>query len=118
MQGTAVVNHNTSDELVTIETTEARLSIRQTDGQFDLANRDGSPLIHSISAPWSHGAAGFGAAFSLEEGEKAVGLGDVTRDRLQKRDFQTMMWVCNVESYVPIPFMMSNLGWGMLLNTI
>ena len=53
----------------------------------------------------------------LAEGERIVGLGDVTRDRLQKRGYRTMMWVCNVQSYVPIPYIMSTRGWGLLVNT-
>ena len=79
--------------------------------RYDILNlqiRSGvSVNVHTTSAvivletepPWSNAEQGFGAAFSLTKDEKIVGLGAVTRDRIQKRGYNTMMWVCNVQSY-------------------
>ncbi len=93
----------TTAETVIIETSEARLRVDRADGRLSLTRPDGTPLLENNAAPWSNPAEGFGSAFTLAEGERIVGLGDVTRDRLQKRGYRTMMWVCNVESYVPDP---------------
>ena len=66
---------------------------------------------------WSGTDDGWGGQCTLTKDEKLYGMGDVTRERIQKRGFRTVMWVKNVASYVPIPFLMSTNGWAMLLNT-
>ena len=101
---------------VHIRTSGAILSIRPDDGRVTLADAQGQRLIGEALAPWSSPKAGFGAEFSLADDEKLYGLGDVTRDRLQKRGFKTIMWVRNVASYVPIPYVMSSRGWALFLN--
>ncbi|MDZ4198673.1 MAG: glycoside hydrolase family 31 protein [Kiritimatiellia bacterium] len=76
----------------------------------------GKDLLRS-AGPLRSDAAGFSAAFELDDTEKIYGLGDVARDRVEKRGFRTAMWVRNVASYVPIPFLMSSRGWAIFVNT-
>ena len=60
---------------------------------------------------------GYRIHFSLKEGEQFYGLGDVSRNCLDRRGGTYRMWVVNVNSYAPIPFIMSNRGWALLVNT-
>jgi len=101
----------------TIRTKGASLSIDQKDGRLLLHDSQGHPLLKEATSPNSSVASGFSAEFFLEEGERIYGLGDETRDQIQKRAHQTQMWVKNVTCYVPIPFLMSPNGWGLFLNT-
>ena len=104
-------------DTVDIRTAEATLSIGRQDGRVTLLDADGNRLTGDAVAPWSDAETGFGAEFSLAADEGLYGLGDVTRDRLQKRGYKTIMWVRNVASYVPIPYVMSSRGWALFLNT-
>lgn len=55
--------------------------------------------------------------FAAQSGEDWVGFGDQTRDRLYHRGHTADLWVRNVKSYIPVPFFMSTLGAGILVNT-
>ncbi|MDD3925493.1 MAG: glycoside hydrolase family 31 protein [bacterium] len=55
--------------------------------------------------------------FDLSENERLFGLGDQTRDRIEHRGSRARMWVSNVSSYIPIPFLMSSRGYGIFVNT-
>jgi alpha-glucosidase (family GH31 glycosyl hydrolase) len=103
-------------DAVAIATEGARLSIRRADGAFAFADAEGRALTESAGAPWS-GPEGFGAELKLRDDERLYGLGDETRDRLNKRGHRARMWVRDVSCYVPIPFLMSTGGWGLFLNT-
>ena len=105
-----------SDSLL-IKTRKARLEVSRSNGSFTLSRVDGSELVKSVAAPYSSEAAGFGATLSLSKDERIYGLGDVTRDRIQKRGFKTRMWVVNVKSYSPIPVISSTRGWALSVNT-
>ncbi len=100
-----------------IRTGEATLEVGLADGRVTLGDGQGRTLLREAEAAWSDERQGFGAEFHLEEGERLYGLGDVARDRLNRRGYATPMWVKNVVSYVPIPFLMSTRHWGMLINT-
>lgn len=104
-------------ETFNFRTAAAALAVDRTDGRLTLARADGTVLTEQVTPPWSGPDRGFGAVFGLAEGEKLYGLGDVTRDRIEKRGFRTQIWVVNVQSYVPIPYVMSSRGWALFLNT-
>ncbi len=53
----------------------------------------------------------------MEKGERFYGLGDQTRDRLEQSGSSAVMKIENVSSYIPIPFIMSSRGYGLLVNT-
>ena len=100
---------------VTLATAEATLIVSRTDGAFTLTRPDGGTLTRTTTPPRS--GEGFEVSLALAGGEMLYGLGDVTRDRIQKRGYRTQMWVRNVASYVPIPYVMSTRGWALLVNT-
>jgi len=106
-----------SETTVTFQTAAASLAVDKADGQATLRDAEGQVLTQDMTPPWSDAERGFGAEFSLADGERLYGLGDVTRERIQKRGYKTIMWVRNVASYVPIPYVMSSRGWALFLNT-
>ncbi|MBR2385201.1 MAG: glycoside hydrolase family 31 protein [Clostridia bacterium] len=60
---------------------------------------------------------GFNLEIGLDETEYIYGLGDVDRTTLNKRGKKESLWVMNVTSYVPIPYIMSSNGWGIVINS-
>ena len=60
---------------------------------------------------------GFELRFPLAEGERVYGLGDVSRENIQRRPGRYEIWVKNVNSYIPMPMALTSRGWGLLVNT-
>jgi len=106
-----------SPEGAEFKTSKASLLVSRKDGSFELKGADGSSIAKSASSPYSSQKEGFGASFALNADEKLYGLGDVTRDRIQKRGFKTRIWVQNVKSYVPLPVVSSTRGWALCVNS-
>ncbi|MDF2713383.1 MAG: xylS [Paenibacillus sp.] len=106
-----------TDAALTVRTERASLRIDLTDGSLVLLNRRGQVLTRHARSPWADKRKGFGAEFALAEQERFYGLGDESRERLQKRGHRSGMWVANVKRYAPIPFVMSSGGWGVMINT-
>ncbi len=92
---------------------EARLGKAQANLEF---RANGHSLLAAHGTPWSD-ETGFGARFGLQEGERFVGFGDQTRDRIEHRGGAARMWIRNVNSYTPIPFFMSSRGYGLFVNS-
>ncbi len=107
---------NKSDKDGTVIATDAASLIIRLDGSWIFSGKD-NLVLESAAAPMCSDSSGFDAAITLSNNEKIYGLGDVTRDRVEKRGFRTAMWVRNVASYVPIPYVMSSRGWGLFINT-
>jgi len=106
-----------SDSAVVFETGSTRLNVNRADGSITFSDASGKVLIENAAPPHSAPEGGFDAAFFLKDGERLYGLGDETRDCLQKRGHETPMVLRNVVSYVPIPFLMSTDGWAIFLNS-
>lgn len=60
---------------------------------------------------------GYKVRFPLLHDERIYGLGDVSRDNIQRRPGRYEIWVKNVNSYIPIPMALSSKGWGVFMNT-
>lgn len=56
-------------------------------------------------------------SLGLDKNEKFFGLGDQCRDRIEHRNSIADMDVVSAASYIPIPFLMSSRGYGILVNT-
>lgn len=104
------------DDTLIVATAQAVLRVSKITGEMSLTDAAGKKLLSSLNAPVS-GHDGWQAGFTLSAEERIYGLGDVTRERIEKSGFATEMWVKNVKSYIPIPFMTSTAGWGLYLNT-
>ena len=105
-----------ADGLASIATKEARLTVSRKDGAVTLATADGKPLTQQ-AAPAYQAGGGYDVRFSLSKDERIYGLGDVSRDNIMRRGGVYECWVLNVKSYIPIPMLLSNRGWGLLMNT-
>ncbi|MEF3305213.1 glycoside hydrolase family 31 protein [Paenibacillus sp. GYB003] len=104
------------DGVVSIRTGLAEVQANAEDGRIALFDGQGRLLLRETArqaAPQS----GFAAEFALADDEKLYGLGDESRQLLQKRGHRAKMWVKNVDCYAPIPFLYSSKGWGLFLNT-
>lgn len=107
----------TSAENATVfDTGAARLTVGHADGVVTLTDAAGAILVSQPEAPQADPVQGFSLAFTLRDNERLYGLGDETRDRLNKRGHATPMVLRNVVSYAPIPFLMSTAGWAIFLN--
>lgn len=106
-----------TDDTVIFRTKRAVLSIRKQDGQVSFSDDRENLLLQEVGTQISSYDSGFAAEFQLAEDEKLYGLGDESRYGIQKRGHRAKMWVKNVESYSPIPFLMSSRGWGFFLNS-
>lgn len=100
-----------------IRTAEAEIIISKKDGLLRLQSAAGDTLTYETNPPRSQTSDGFSAEFALADDEKLYGLGDETRETIQKRGHLARMWVTNVSCYVPIPFLMSTRGWAIFVNT-
>jgi alpha-glucosidase (family GH31 glycosyl hydrolase) len=58
-----------------------------------------------------------GLEVALSPDEQLYGLGDASRDTVQRRGQRLDTWVRNVASYAPAPFVMSSAGWGVFVNS-
>ncbi|MCE5217904.1 DUF5110 domain-containing protein [bacterium] len=105
------------EQAVCVSTDGVQLTVSRADGSFVFSDSSGTVLTQTAQAPWSSAEEGFGAELLLREEERLYGLGDETRDRIAKRGHRTRMWVRNVASYVPIPYVMSTGGWALLVNS-
>lgn len=105
-----------SDDALLIRTASASLHVSLADGSIRLMNGQGECILESAKAPVKN-RRGYGLSFGLAEGSRIYGMGDVTRERIEKTGFATEIWVSNVRQYIPIPFMLSTCGWGLYVNT-
>ena len=60
---------------------------------------------------------GYELRFPLAPDERVYGLGDVSRENIQRRPGKYEIWVKNVNSYIPMPMAVTSKGWGVLVNT-
>jgi len=101
---------------IVVRTRQNALSIDRKDGCPALYDPDGRVLVKGASAPQSKPDGGFDVSFRLTKGERLFGLGDETRNRIQKRGRKTMLWAANCTCYLPVPVLMSSAGWALFLN--
>lgn len=98
-------------------TGEAGLTVDLRNGKATLLDKAGKKLLCSDKAPKSSMPGGFEISFKLSKDAKLYGMGDESRDRLQRRGRKAKMVVINVSAYAPIPFVMSDCGWAVFMNS-
>lgn len=103
-----------NDKFSEVLTSEASLRV-EYNGKVQLISKSGVELTRNAIPPVYQN--GVDVRFELNGKEKLYGLGDVNRERIEKRGFRTAIWVQNVKSYVPIPFLMSDRGWALFNNS-
>lgn len=110
------VDVNTSAAAATASSELMSVELR-ADGSFSVTGPDGETLVSTVEAPLLGPDPGFRARFDLPAEERFFGLGDQTRDRIEQRGTRGDLWMRNVNEYIPIPFVISTRGYGLLLNT-
>lgn len=101
----------------TIAADQAALIVDRSDGLLTFRGPDGRDLLRATEPLRCDPAIGFRAEFALPKEERLYGLGDESREQIEKRGHLAKMWVRNVASYVPLPILLSSGGWGLFLNT-
>ena len=95
------------DAEVRIDAGTGRLAVGRVDGD--------PPRLQQVGVEFGPTAAS--ARFAAAPDEDWTGFGDLTRERLFHRGHVCDCRVCNVTSYVPVPFFMSTRGVAVLVNT-
>jgi len=103
-------------EITKLTTDQASLTINRKDGRIELAAADGK-ILTKQAKPTYEASGCYDIRFSLTKEERLYGLGDASRENIMRRGGSYDMWVLNVKSYIPVPMILSNRGWGMLMNT-
>lgn len=87
------------------------------DGALTIVDAAGRELLRGCEAPMLGPTPGFRARFCLPEDERFFGLGDQARDRIEHRGTRRDLWGRNVKEYIPIPFVISTRGYGLLVQS-
>ena len=111
------VKKTSKGSAIEFTTDSARIVVDKKDGRIQSFGPAGNLLTQNDQPPKPGSEQGFELSFELKPGERLYGFGDESRDQIQKRGHKNKMVVMNVSSYVPIPFVMSDRGWGVFLNT-
>jgi hypothetical protein len=99
-----------------VATTQAWLSVSGKDGAVTMADGEGQPLTQQ-AVPVCQAGGGCDSRFTLAKEERLNGLGNRSRENIMRRGGIYEVWGRNVKSYIPIPLLLSNRGWGVLMNT-
>lgn len=97
-----------------IKTDAAEISVNAADGAVRFRSLVSAADL-TIGA--SLAGKGYEVRFPLADGERVYGLGDVSRENIQRRPGKYEIWVKNVNSYIPMPMALTSKGWGVLMNT-
>mgnify|MGYP000449569687 CR=1 FL=1 len=98
-----------------IDFNQHKLTVEKSSGLIELFNSDDKLLLSQKSV--GNEANCSTSWFTAQKDEDWTGFGDQSRERLFHRGHQADLWVRNVKSYVPLPFFMSTLGYGIVVNT-
>ncbi len=100
----------------TITTKQAKLTVNHKDAGIALLTADGKALTQQVAPAFETGG-GYRLGFTMAKDERIYGLGDASRENVMRRGSAYDIWVVNATSYIPIPMLLSNHGWGLLMNT-
>ncbi len=91
------------------------VKLEGSDDSFSASLPDGRLLLRMEHVSFHDD--GTSACFTASPGEDWCGFGDQTRERIFHRGHQAHCQISDVTSYLPVPFFMSTLGYGILVNT-
>ena len=70
-----------------------------------------------LAPEMKHVGAGFRIRLPLGKDTRVYGLGDASRDNIQRRPGRYEIHVKNIHSYIPVPVLFTTEGWGVLVNS-
>jgi len=94
-----------------------RASVDTSCGALRVGDAHGNVLLREVESPRVGDAPCTAVRFELAPTRRFFGLGDQTRERIEHRGTKGDLWIRNVQSYAPIPFVMTNDGVGLLINS-
>lgn len=100
-----IFENNAENVLPPYDCTDSSVSVKDAAGN----------VLTTISI--EYGSTGWSISCTLRDGEELYGLGDINRTRLDRRGYRYRVWVSDVKSYIPTPFLMSSEGWAIAINT-
>lgn len=103
---------------LTLGTSLMDVTVSRSDGRLSVRNGAGKRILAESGPAASGPQPGFRVEFDLPEDRVFFGLGDQTRERLEHRGSRGDLWVRNVSSYIPVPLLLTNDGFGLLVNTV
>jgi len=99
-----------------IETKRLIIKGNNSTGEIVVTGPNGKEiLLKQIAANFMESSSS--TVFKADKDEDWIGFGDQTRERRYHRGYSADCYVSNVKSYIPVPFFMSTLGVGVLVNT-
>lgn len=99
------------------ETSTLKITVNSSNGNIIVTDPKGEKiLLNQIAANLKESSSEviFSSAY---KDENWIGFGDQSRDRVYQRGYVADCNVRDVKSYIPVPFFMSTLGVGVLVNT-
>jgi alpha-glucosidase (family GH31 glycosyl hydrolase) len=106
-----------NEDSISFATDNLNIDINRTTCHLKAGINGNESLLETSSPLWIGKNGGFSLSVNAKPGESFYGLGDVNRETLEKRGTMAQIWVKNVKSYVPVPFLMSSNGWAVFCNT-
>ena len=113
----ATPNYDLTGEKTVISTDSMKIVMNDSADGFTIYDSVGNTVVETGNPMQAGNSGGFSTELLVGKDEKFYGMGDVNREILQKRGSTAKIWVKNVSSYVPIPFLMSSAGWAVFSNT-
>jgi len=110
------VNSSDLKNNFSVETSHLKLKGNKSTGKIVITDPSGKKIhIDQIAANFADSAAQ--VVFRAGKEEDWIGFGDQTRGRIYHRGYIADCNVRNVKSYIAVPFFMSTVGTGVLVNT-
>lgn len=110
------VNFSKSKNGFSAQTSRLKIKGNNLTGEIVVTDPSGKKiLLKQIAANLTSNSSK--VVFNADKSENWMGFGDQSRDRIYQRGHIADCYVQNVKSYIPVPFFMSTLGVGVLVNT-
>ncbi len=106
-----------AEQQVEIRSQEISVTVSLSTGAISIRDKEDTELLTEAGPAVSGPEPGFRTDFELPSERAFFGLGDQNRDRIEHRGQLADLWIRNVTCYLPIPFLMTNDGFGLLINT-
>jgi len=111
------VEVDATDAFVAVSTELLTVRVDRADSRLTVTDASGAVLLHEHEPAEAGPEPGMRLRFDLPRDRLFYGLGDQTRERIEHRGTRGDLWVRNVKSYVPVPFVMTSDGLGLVVNT-
>lgn len=103
--------------LIITESKSLKIQIVADSLKLKFVDGDGKTLLEDAEAPKGNQTNDFKVSFVLPKKTAFFGLGDQSRERIEHRGSKATMWIENVIRYIPIPFLLTNSGFALMVNT-